>query len=30
VFDEVLCRWLRLPYDLPYDNGIYGMGSALL
>ena len=30
VFDEVLDRWLRLPYDLPLDGGICFMGSALL
>jgi hypothetical protein len=30
VFDEVLDRWLRLPYDLPVDGGLCGMGSALL
>jgi hypothetical protein len=30
VFDEVLDRWLRLPYDLPLNGGLYGMGSALL
>jgi hypothetical protein len=30
VFDEVLDRWLRLPYDLPLDGGLCGMGSALL
>jgi hypothetical protein len=30
VFDEVLDRWLRLPYDLPLDGGLYCMASALL
>jgi hypothetical protein len=30
VFDEMLGLWLRLPCDLPYDNGLCGMGSALL
>jgi hypothetical protein len=30
VFDEVLDRWLRLPYDLPLDGGLHAMGSALL
>ena len=30
VFDEVLGRWLRLPCDLPYDDGVCAMGSALL
>ena len=30
VFDEVLDQWLRLPYDLPLDGGLCGMGSALL
>jgi hypothetical protein len=30
VFDDVLDRWLRLPYDLPLDGDLSGMGSALL
>jgi hypothetical protein len=30
VFDEVLDRWLRLPYDIPIDGGLSSMGSALL
>jgi len=30
VYDEGLERWLRLPYDLPFDDELYGMGSALL
>ena len=30
VFDEVLDRWLRLPCDLPLDDELYDMGSALL
>jgi len=30
VFDEVLSRWLRLPCDFPFDNGLACMGSALL
>jgi hypothetical protein len=30
VFDEVLNRWLRLPCNLPYDDGLISMGSALL
>jgi hypothetical protein len=30
VFDEVLDRWLRLPYDLPLDGGLRAMGTALL
>jgi hypothetical protein len=30
VFDEVLGRWMHLPCDLPYDGGLWGMGSALL
>jgi hypothetical protein len=30
VYDEVLGRWLRLPCDLPYSFGVYGMGSALM
>jgi len=33
IFDEVLGRWLRLPHDLPYSDGLSVpavMGSALL
>jgi len=30
VFDEVFSRWLRLPCDLPYNDGLNGMGSTLL
>jgi hypothetical protein len=30
VFDEVLDRWLRLPCDLPIDDQLFAMGSALL
>ena len=30
VYDEVLGRWLRLPCDLPYSFGVYGMGSAIM
>jgi hypothetical protein len=30
VYDEELDRWMRLPCDLPYVGGIWGMGSALL
>ena len=30
VFDEVLNRWLRLPYDLPLDGWLFTMGSTLL
>jgi hypothetical protein len=30
VFDEVLDRWLRLPCDLPLDDELYAMASALL
>jgi len=30
VFDEVFDRWLWLPCNLPYDNGLIRMGSALL
>jgi hypothetical protein len=30
VYDEVLCRWLRLPHDLPRDGGSLAMGSMLL
>jgi hypothetical protein len=30
VFDEVLGRWLQLPCDLPYNDGLCGMGSATL
>jgi hypothetical protein len=29
VFDEVLGRWMQLPCDLPYDGGLWVMGSAL-
>jgi hypothetical protein len=30
LYDEELNRWLRLPRDLPYDGGLWGMGSAVL
>ena len=30
VFDEVLDRWLRLPCDLPNNDELFHMGSALL
>jgi len=30
VFYEVLDRWLRLPCDLPIDDVLYDIGSALL
>jgi hypothetical protein len=30
VFDEVLDRWFKLPCDLPYDDGLSCLGSALL
>jgi len=30
VFDEVLGRWLRLPYVLPRNGKLHNMGSALL
>jgi hypothetical protein len=30
VFDEVLGWWMQLPCDLPYDDGLFGMGRALL
>jgi hypothetical protein len=30
VYDESLNRWLRLPCDLPHENGLCLMGSALL
>jgi hypothetical protein len=30
LYDEELNRWLRLPYDLPYINGLSHMGSAVL
>jgi hypothetical protein len=30
VYDEELNRWLRLPHDLPYDNSLNLMGSAVL
>jgi hypothetical protein len=30
VFDEVLGRWLRLPFNLPHNGGLGYMGSALL
>jgi hypothetical protein len=30
VFYEVLDRWLRLPCDIPIDDVLYDMGSALL
>ena len=30
VYDEELNRWLQLPCDLPYDNSLSSMGSAVL
>jgi hypothetical protein len=30
VYDESRNRWLRLPNDLPYEDELYAMGSALL
>ena len=30
VFDEVADRWLQFPCDLPYDDGLSAVGSALL
>jgi len=30
VYDEVLGRWLRLPYDLPHTGGLWLTGSTLL
>ncbi len=30
VYDESRNRWLRLPHDLPYENELRAMGSALL
>jgi hypothetical protein len=30
LYDVDLNRWLRLPYDLPYESGLYSMGSSLL
>jgi hypothetical protein len=30
VFDEVLGRWLRLPFNLPHDGWTWHTGSALL
>jgi hypothetical protein len=30
VYDEVLDRWLRLPFDLPQNSGTWHLGSALL
>jgi hypothetical protein len=30
VFDEVLDQWLRLPCDLPIDDQLFAIGSALL
>jgi hypothetical protein len=30
MYDEELNRWLRLPCDLPYPGGLWGMGSAVL
>jgi hypothetical protein len=30
VYDEALCRWLRLPCNLPHNGGLFDMGSALM
>jgi hypothetical protein len=30
VYDVELNRWLRLPCDLPYDDELHSMGSAVL
>jgi hypothetical protein len=30
LYDADLNRWLRLPCDLPYDGGLFAMGSAVL
>jgi hypothetical protein len=30
LYDAELNRWLRLPCDLPYVDGLWGMGSAVL
>ena len=30
IFDEVLDRWMRLPYDIPVDGELYAMGDTLL
>jgi hypothetical protein len=30
LYDAELNRWLRLPCDLPYDDGLMSMGSAVL
>jgi hypothetical protein len=30
VYDEELNRWLRLPCDLPYEDKLFAMGSAVL
>jgi hypothetical protein len=30
LYDVELNRWLRLPCDLPYDGGLFAMGSAVL
>jgi hypothetical protein len=30
LYDESRNRWLRLPHDLPYENELRAMGSALL
>ena len=30
LYDAELNRWLRLPCDLPYDGGLFAMGSAVL
>jgi hypothetical protein len=30
VYDEELNRWLRLPFDLPYESWLASMGSAVL
>jgi hypothetical protein len=29
LYDEKLNRWLRLPCDLPYENKLFDMGSAV-
>ena len=30
LYDVELNRWLRLPCDLPYDDELHSMGSAVL
>ena len=30
VYDEALGRWLRLPCDLPHNDGLCFIGSALI